>query len=246
MKDDAEDDREHEEEHDRVRDVRVRDRDDADARETLWEPADRVRRQDALGDAAIERQRPDRDCERRQADARDEEAVERPEHPTQQDGRDHRRPDRPAVVEELGHAEPCETEHRRHREIDLAGDDDQRERERDDRDLPHVQADEEEVGPFEEVGRHARAVPDRGQQEDDEHRLPAQKAAEASPPPRRGLGLVGRFVLCEVSHELFSACASRVRPAARSIGRTRSPRGARLRRGPCSRTRRRSRRPVRC
>ena len=79
VQDDPEDDREHEEERDRVRDVRVRDRDDADVREALREPADRVRRQDPLGDAAVERQRPDRDGERRQAESRDQEAVERAE-----------------------------------------------------------------------------------------------------------------------------------------------------------------------
>ena len=69
VEDDPEDDGEREEDRDRVRDVRVRDRDDADAREALREPADRVGRQDPLRDAAVERQRPDRDGERRQADA---------------------------------------------------------------------------------------------------------------------------------------------------------------------------------
>ena len=81
-----------------------RDRDDADVREVGREAADRVRRQDPLRDAAVERQRPDRHRERRQAEARDEEAVERAEDRAEDDGRDHRRPDRPAVLEELGHA----------------------------------------------------------------------------------------------------------------------------------------------
>ena len=151
MKDDAEDDRERQEDHDRVRDVRVRDRDDADVREALREPTDRVRREDPLRDAAVERQCSDRDGERRQADARDQEAVERPEHATQDDGGDHGRPDRPAVLEQLGHEEPREAEHRGHGEVDLSGDDDQRQRERDDRDLAHVQADEEESGRVQEV-----------------------------------------------------------------------------------------------
>ena len=56
-----------------------RDRDDADVREVGREAADRVGRQDPLGDAAVERQRADRHRERRQAEARDEEAVERAE-----------------------------------------------------------------------------------------------------------------------------------------------------------------------
>jgi hypothetical protein len=106
VEDDSEDDGEREKDGDRVRDVRVRNRDDADARETLREPADRVGRKDPLRDAAVERQRPDRDGERRQAEARDQEAVEGAEDPAEENCRDHGRPDRPTVLEELGHEEP--------------------------------------------------------------------------------------------------------------------------------------------
>src|SRR5204863_5954483 len=60
MEDDAEDNRERGEEGDGVRDVRVRDRDDADAREVCGEAADRVGRQDSLRDASVERERSDR------------------------------------------------------------------------------------------------------------------------------------------------------------------------------------------
>src|SRR3979490_562435 len=59
MENDGEDDREHSEECDRVPDVRSGNRNDADVCEVGREAADRVRRQDSLGDAAIERQRPD-------------------------------------------------------------------------------------------------------------------------------------------------------------------------------------------
>ena len=61
-----------------------RDRDDADVREALREAADRVGRQDPLRDAAVERQRSDRHGERRQAEPRDQEAVERAEHAAEQ------------------------------------------------------------------------------------------------------------------------------------------------------------------
>ena len=149
---DGEDDRQHAEERDRVRDVRAGDRDDADVREVRREAADRVGRQDPLRDAAVERQRPDRHRQRRQADAGDEEAVERAE--------DHARATMAAsIAGQIG--QPClnssaisdagEPEHRRDREIDLAGDDDQRQRQRHDRDLADVQADVEEVRRLQEV-----------------------------------------------------------------------------------------------
>ena len=98
------------------------------------------------------------------------------------DGGDHRGPDRPAVLEELGHAEPGEAEHRSDGKIDLSGDDDQRERKRDDRDLADVQADEEEVRRLEEVGRDVRAVGDRRRAGERREGLPAHEAAEAMPP----------------------------------------------------------------
>src|SRR4029079_5816122 len=98
VEDDAEDDGEPEEDRNRVRDVRMRDRDDADARESLWEPADRVGRKDPLRDAAVERQRPYRDGERRQAEAGDQEAVERAADPAEAAGRDARPPHRPRVL----------------------------------------------------------------------------------------------------------------------------------------------------
>src|SRR2546423_378455 len=79
------------------------------------------------------------------ADAGDEEAVDRAEERTEDDGHDHRQPDRPAVLEELGHEHTRQAEDRRDREVDLPGDDDQGEWERHDRDLAHVQADVEEV-----------------------------------------------------------------------------------------------------
>ena len=59
----------------------------ADVREVAREAADRVGRQDPLRDAAVERQRADRDRERRQAEARDQEAVERPEQRAERDAR---------------------------------------------------------------------------------------------------------------------------------------------------------------
>ncbi len=135
-----------------------------------------------MRDPAIEGQRPDRDRERRQADASDEEAVDRAEERAQDNGCDHRRPDRPAVLEQLGHEDSGQAEHRGDRQVDLPCDDDQRERERHDRDLAHVQADVEEVARLQEIRGHGRAEGDRAAEQDQEQRLPAHEEAQARPP----------------------------------------------------------------
>ena len=225
--------------------MRVRDRDDADVPETLREAADRVGRQDPLRDATVERQRPDRDRERRQAEARDQEAVERPEHPAEQDRSAHGGPDRPTVVEELGHEESGQAEHRGDREVDFAGDDDEGQGKRDDRDLAHVETDEEEVRRLQEVRRDARAVGDPREQQDDEERLPAEQAGDASPiPPLPDVSTAGTGA--SGSATCTPPCAHRGRDAYRDqpVERDRGEQAARPR-APCSRTTRRSRRRAR-
>src|SRR6266581_97999 len=111
VQDDAEDDSEREEERDRVWDVRVWDRNDADARQAGRKAANCVRRQDSLRDASIERQRPYCHRKRRETQARDEKAVYRTKECAEDNSHDHRRPDRPAVSEELGHENSAEAEH---------------------------------------------------------------------------------------------------------------------------------------
>ena len=247
MQDDGKDDRERAEERDRVRDVRSRDRNDADAREVGRKAADRVRRQDSLRDAAVERQCPDRDRERRQADPGHEEPVERAEERAEDDGHDHRRPDRPAVLEELGHQDSGQAEHRGDRQVDLSCDDEQGERQRHDRDLADVQADEEQVARLQEVRGDGRAVRDRAAEQHEEKRLPARDDAEAE--PRRGPAtrhLVPGLEVVELSHGLSVACARRARRAVQSAGRTRSQRRAERPRRPDSRRTTRSRRRARC
>jgi hypothetical protein len=176
---------------------------------------------------SVERQRSDRDRKRREADLRDQKAVERAEHHPEDDGQDHRRPDGKAVLEQLGHEHAGETEHRRDREIDLPGDDDQRQRERHDRDLADVQADEEEVRLLEKVRRDAGAERDRASEQDDQQRLPAEEHAERRLPSRRrpaARRLVARFEVVDLSHGYSFVCAARARRVRRSTGRTRSRR----------------------
>ena len=203
--------------------MRARNRDDADIREMGREAADRVGGQDPLRDASVERQRSDRDGERRQSNAGDEKPVERTEQHADDDRRTHRGPDRPAVLEQLGHQDGAEAEHRRDRQIDLAGDDDQGQRQRHDRDLADVQADVEEIGRLEEVRGNAGAESDRAAKQDQQKRLPTDDETETLPPRRTAAGLVTRLVVVELSHDLSSWCAGPVRHARRSAGRRRSP-----------------------
>jgi len=197
---------------------------DSDVREVSRKAADRVGRQDPLRDPAVERQRSDRHRQGRQSDARHEEAVEGAEDHAEGDGRDHRRPDRPAVLEQLCHENPGEAEHRCDGEIDLSGDDDQRQRERHDRDLPDVQADVEEVRRLQEVGRDVGAVRDRAGEQDEQERFPADNGSDRLPPRRLAPGFVARLVVVDLSHEASFGCAGPARRERRSTGRRRSPR----------------------
>ncbi len=144
-------DRQDEEEADRPGHVGVRDRLHADLGEPQRVAPDRLRLEQALGEPAVERQRADGDGDRREPDRGDEEPVERAPDAADEQHHEHRRQDRPAVQGEVADQGAGEPEHRRDRQVDLAGDDDERERQRHDRHLADVQADEEGVGGGPEV-----------------------------------------------------------------------------------------------
>ena len=86
-----------------------------------------------------------------------------------------RGPDGPPVRGEVADRSLDRPSMRGHRQVDLAGDDDQRQRQRHDRDLADVEADEEQVGRREEV-RRARAEDERGDEHERRGRSPSAPA----------------------------------------------------------------------
>ena len=143
MEDDAEDDRQPEEDHRRVG--------QADAGHTVHPEVgvgggklrDDVRAEEDLADARVEQHRADGHGDRRQADARDEKGLKAPRQRAADQDHDDDRGHRPAVHPEESEQAARQAEGRRDREVDLAGNDDQRHGQRHDRQLtvgePHVE-----------------------------------------------------------------------------------------------------------
>lgn len=116
---------------------------------------------DALGHAAKQRERPECDDERRDAQSRDQASVEDAAGATSQQRRRRRAGNRETPVM-IGGAEHhrSETHHRADRQIDPAGDDDRRHRDGQDADLDAYTRDLEEVRQRQEARRHDREQDD--------------------------------------------------------------------------------------
>ncbi len=135
----------------------------------------RTRPQHRLGNASVGGHRRQRHHEGGQAQIGDERAVRHPErHPKhQRERQDERR--RPARRQELRPHTSYERQHRRHREVDVAANDDQRHRQSHEADLEVQRRLVEEIPRVEEVGGQERPDAERedGQQRRDQLR-PAQ------------------------------------------------------------------------
>ncbi len=112
-----------------------------------------------------------------------------------QDG-DYGHGERPTVLEQVAEDGTGQSERRGDRQVDLARDHDQCQRERHKSDRPDVEAEVEEVGAGEEVGRNGRTVQNGPEQETDERHLPATERSpvETRPPARARAG--ARLALC--------------------------------------------------
>ena len=140
VQDDADHEREDREEQDRPRDLRARDREHADVREG------RSGRPPIVSVGRITWAMPRKSVSVPIVTASDgrprpvtRKPLNAPHTAPTHERRAHREPDRPAVREQLRHHDAREAEHRGDREVDLAGDHDQRDRQRHDRDLADVE-----------------------------------------------------------------------------------------------------------
>src|ERR1019366_3256737 len=94
-----------------------------------------------------------------------------------------------AIANQIGHDGPGQAKHRGYRQVDLAGHDDQGERQRHDGDLAHVEAGIEEVRRIQEVRGLCRSEDHDANEHDDQHGLPAHQ------PTPRGAPAVRRVVM---------------------------------------------------
>jgi hypothetical protein len=131
-------------------------------------------------DAAVQGQRADRHREARQPQARDEQAVDRAGRQAGDGDRDEDGPHRPAVAPQHAEQGAGHAEDRRHRQVDLAADHDQRHRQRHDGDLAIGQAQVEHVAAGQELRRCLRAGDDDGHDDRREPGFPAGGCAGGS------------------------------------------------------------------
>src|SRR6266851_1303059 len=135
-----------------------------------------------------------------------------------------------------------QAEHRGHRQVDLAGNDDQRERQRHDGDLTHVETDVEKVRRAQEGRRRGRAEDQGGDQDSGERGLPPEQATQCGTPPAAvdAVPAAARSPGRDVRGHgaLLRLTADSARLAGSATGRTRWRPAAGRRRSPRSRTRR--------
>ena len=154
----------------------------AEGVEPLRVAAHRTSLGNALGEPAEQRQRGQRGDQRRQSDPGDEQAVEQPARRADEHGHGDGEPERQAPVLP-GDAENDgrEADDRADGEVDAAGDDDQRHRQGDERDLGRQPALVEQVLRIEELIRQQRHEDHAHHQDDEQDRLLAkQQAAQPS------------------------------------------------------------------
>ena len=161
----------------------------------LREVGDRGGAEQPDREPAVERERPDRHRQRRQPDVGDEEAVEGPRHgPGEDRQQGGHRDGEPEVLVQDPDEDAAQPDHAGHREVDLAGDDHQRHRQRDQQDRSDVEqqvvdgraVEVEHVGAGVGEDRHEQA--DDGRLAGEQHPLPQRTGVRRV---RAGLGALG-------------------------------------------------------
>ena len=183
----------------------------------------RVVADDDEGQPAEQRQRADRHGQRGQPEAGDEQAVERAAQRADDEADRDDRLDRLAVVPQPRHHRARQGEHRGDGQVDLRGDDDERQRQRHERDLGEVQrAGGERVG-GQELRRDRLADEREHDEQPQDQRLPApeQRApggpARGSPavaPRRAGTASAGAGGVGRVSRHVGRSSGGGRRPSA--------------------------------
>ena len=140
-----------------------------------------MRLADALGEAAIERERRDRHDERRHLEPRNDEAVdEAGERADAKRERDRQRQRKAEGLPGIAEHDRAQADDRADREVDAAGDDDEGHRQRDEPDLGHQPALVEEVVEGEEAVVEGAEADQRDNENDREQCLVPLKPARGA------------------------------------------------------------------